>query len=136
MSSHPNSYASVCYLCANYVAAGKGQLLKNRTANGNQLVANGHSHVVRCTACSTRAARPVEAVMSEATERLFRQSLRAEILRLLTTDKDIPAEKVRPGQAWLEVPGRSIAEITDLKEKLLQLRNTRRDHRLNGRADA
>lgn len=132
MSRHPNSIAGLCYLCENYVGIGQGELVKYKV--------QGQKYSLRCESCTQAAkkatTRPTEAVMSESAERLFRQSLRAEILRLLTTDKDIPSEKIRPGQAWLEVPGRSIAELTELKDKLIQLRNTRRDHRLNGRAAA
>jgi len=127
-----NSHAGCCYLCANYVGIGAGELVKYKV--------QGQKYSIRCASCSTRAreatTRPTEAVMSEGAQRLFRQSLRAEILQLLTTDKDIPSEKIRPGQAWLEVPGRSIDELADAKEKLIQLRNTRRDNRLNGRAQA
>lgn len=126
---HKNSHAGCCYLCGNYVAIGAGELLKYRVA--------GHKYSLRCLPCGERAEKPsavpTEANLNENAARIYRQALRKSLLELLC-DPDLPAEKVRPGQAWLEQPGRTLEELHKLKDTLICLRNTRRQRRLNQEA--
>jgi hypothetical protein len=125
-----NARAGCCYQCANYVAIGAGELVKNQVP--------GHRFVLRCGPCSARAAkpeaskRPSEASMSPAAVTLYRQSLRKDLMSLLQ-DEDMPAEYVRPGQAWLEAKPRPLKALYAFKDRLIQLRNQGRDNRLNGR---
>lgn len=122
---HKNLLAGCCYLCSAYVAANKGELLKNRV--------QGHKYSIRCTACGLSAekltAAPTEASVNENAARLVRQAERDAINRLLE-DEDMPAEKVRPAQAWLEGAQHPIEELHRVKKLLIELRNQTRDKRL------
>jgi hypothetical protein len=51
-------------------------------------------------------------------------------------DEDMPAEKVRPAQQWLESQQWPIEKLHKAKKRLLDLRNETRDSRLAGRNQA
>lgn len=121
---HANSHAGCCYLCGNYVAIGGGELLKNRVA--------GHRYSLRCLPCGLSApkpsAAPTEAVLNDPATTLLRQAVRDNIRRLLRED-DMPVEKRRPGQLWLEQPGHSLEDLHRVKNQLIQLLATEREKR-------
>jgi hypothetical protein len=126
---HSNSHAGCCYLCAAYVGMGKGELVKNKVA--------GHRFSLRCVSCGIQAAKltaaPTQAVLNDNAVALLRQTTRKEIRELLR-DEDMPAEKVRPAQQWLESQQWPIEELHRVKKLLIQLRNETRDNHLSGRA--
>jgi len=111
-----DSYAGCCYLCGNYVGMGAGEVLKNRVA--------GQRHSLRCLPCGLTAekpsATPTEAVLSENAAALLRQSVRGQIRRLLD-DNDMPPEKVRAGQAWLESQQWPIEKLHKVHKQLLTM---------------
>jgi hypothetical protein len=129
--SKKNSYAGVCYLCANYVAQGAGEVVRYKV--------KGQLTSLRCEPCSTRAKQaatiPTEAALNENAARITRQALRDSLLKLLT-DEDMPADKVRPAQQWIEAKQRPVEALHRFKERLLEIRNEARDNRLNGRRAA